>query len=255
MPDVIVITSGGPMVEIYGEGESAVAIAARAAQVAAATSATAAEEAAGAASTDAESTAADALATAADRVATGQDRIATAADRVQTGLDAATATTQAGIATTQAGIATTQAGNALGSANAAASSLATAQGITGAVQGIGTGSFMAPRNAELGSAAFASVEQLTRSPLRAITANYQITADDDLCTLLIESGTVTLTLPLITALPPLWQVRIANRSGNTATVQRAATAVIGAAATSISVADGAVIELTRRDATRFERTA
>lgn len=172
-----------------------------------------------------------------------------------TAANANTATVQAGIATAQAILAGQQAANAQGSADTAAGTLAAVQAIGGGLIGFGVSPTMAPRTAELGGAAFADVSGLMRRPVRVVTANYQITPDDDLCTLLVESGTVTLTLPLITDLPPWWEVRVWNRSGNAATVQRAASAVIGAAATSIAIADGAGALLVRRDATRFERIA
>jgi len=114
---------------------------------------------------------------------------------------------------------------------------------------------MLPRVPELGSAAFVDVAGLVRRPLRAITAHYTISPDDDLSTLLVESGPITLTLPPIAALPPWWEVRIWNRSGHPATLQRQASAVIGDAATSIAIADGAGALIVRRDDTRFERIA
>lgn len=172
-----------------------------------------------------------------------------------TAANANTASTQAGIATAQAILAAQQATNAQGSANTAAGTLAAVQAIGGGLIGFGVAPTMAPRTAELGSGAFSDVEALVRRPLRIITASYQITPDDDLCTLLIESGTVTLTLPNITDLVPWWQIEIWNRSGSSVTVQRAAAAVIGASATSIAIPDGAGARLIRRDATRFERIA
>jgi hypothetical protein len=172
-----------------------------------------------------------------------------------TAANANTATVQAGIATAQAILAGQQATNAQGSANTAAGTLAAVQAIGGGLIGFGVGPVMVPRAAELPAGAWCDPDPLARRPLRVITANYQITPDDDLCTLLIESGSVTLTLPLITGLAPWWVIDIFNRSGAPAAVQRAAGAVIGASATSITVPDGTGVRLMRRDATRFERIA
>lgn len=262
MPDVIQAGSAGNVTLIYSEGESAVAVAARAARVRAEAAATQAETAADSTEADAIATAADRVQTGLDRVATGQDRDATAADRIATGQDATTATTQAGIATAQASTATTQAGIATTGATTATTQagIATTQAnaAIAAAQNIptpGTDPTETPRNADLGSGAFVAANALRGRWPVAAGAAYQITADDWGRTLIAESGTLTWTLPLITELPPGWWVQVWNRSGNTLTINRAATAVIGASATSITVADGAGVTLARRDATRFERIA
>jgi hypothetical protein len=111
------------------------------------------------------------------------------------------------------------------------------------------------RAVDLGSAAFFDAGALRgRFPVAAGAA-YQIVADDWGRTLIAESGTLTWTLPVITQLPDGWWVQVWNRSGNTLTIQRAASAVIGASATSITIADGSGVTLARRDDSRFERIA
>ncbi|HEV7458239.1 MAG TPA: hypothetical protein VGN96_15820 [Roseococcus sp.] len=179
---------------------------------------------------------------AADALAAQQAADAAAANVLaQTATNAATATAGANTATTQAGIATTQANAAI----AAAQNIPTP----------GTDPTETPRNADLGSAAFVAANALRGRFPAAAGAAYQITADDWGRTLIAESGTLTWTLPLITQLPDGWWVQVWNRSGNTLTINRAASAVIGASAASVTVADGAGLTLARRDDTRFERIA
>jgi hypothetical protein len=166
--------------------------------------------------------------------------------------DAATAATAA--ATTAASILTQTAldvANAEAAAAAAAISLSTSQAITGGVQGIGTAPLMAPRNAELPPAPTAGLFPIERG-----TA-YQITPHDAAPRVLIAaSGTLTWTLPLLADLDAGWSVRVWNRSGNTLTINRSGSDVIGAAGTSLTVADGAGATLAYGAAgARFERIA
>lgn len=173
---------------------------------------------------------------------------------------AATATTQAGTATAQASnaassatSAATQAGNAAGSASAAAASLAAAQAITGGAQGVGGDAMDVPRNAELGSAAGWDADGLRgRFPV-AQGAAYQMVPQDWGRALIAETGTLTWTLPALVSLSPGWWVQIWNRSGATLTIQRSGADVIGAAATAVTIADGAGMMIAYRNATRFER--
>ncbi|HEV7455902.1 MAG TPA: hypothetical protein VGN96_03935 [Roseococcus sp.] len=276
MPDVVLAGAAGNLVQVFGEGESAVAVAARAARDAAQAAQVAAESAVG----DAEGQA-DAAALSAQAAASSAGAAAGSASAADTSAQAAsgsagaaagsasaaagsasTATTQAGIATTQAGTATTQAGIATAGANTATTQagIATTQAnaAIAAAQNIptpGTDPTETPRNADLGSAAFVAANALRGRWPVAAGAAYQITPDDWGRTLIAESGTLTWTLPLIAQLPDGWWVQVWNRSGNTLTINRAASAVIGASATSVTVADGAGLTLARRDDTRFERIA
>lgn len=142
-----------------------------------------------------------------------------------------------------------EAANAAASANAASSSLAGAQAITGGVQGVGTAFLMVPRNAEL------LASDPAPWPIFARGAAYQITPHDSRRVLIAETGTLTWTLPISTDLDLGWQIRVWNRSGNNLTINRSGTAVIGAAATSLTIADGAGALLAYRNDTRFERIA
>ncbi len=112
-----------------------------------------------------------------------------------------------------------------------------------------------PRVADLGDAAFWPADGLRGQFPEARGAAYQIGPADFGRALVAETGTLTWTLPLLSDLVAGWWVRVVNRSGNTLTIARAGTDVIGAAATSITVADGASAMIAYRDTTRFERIA
>jgi len=147
------------------------------------------------------------------------------------------------------------ASGAAGAAAAASNSLAAALAIVGGAQGVGSDPFEVPRVVDLGSAAFFDADVIRGQWPVARGAAYQILPTDYGLTLIAETGTLTWTLPLLSFLPDGWWGGGWNRSGATLTINRTSPDVIGAAATSVTAADGAGLLLARRNATRFERIA
>jgi hypothetical protein len=144
---------------------------------------------------------------------------------------------------------------AAGSAAAAQAALATALTITGGVQGIGAAPLDVTRALDLADSAFMCADMLRGRWPAARGAAYQIVPTDYGRTLIAETGTLTWTLPLLSLLPPGWWFSVWNRSGANLTISRGGSDVIGAAATSLTVADGAGVTIAYRDGTRFERIA
>ena len=136
--------------------------------------------------------------------------------------------------------------------DAAENSLAAILALAGGLQAIGPSPLGLVRAIDLGTAAFADANVLRGRPSAARGAAYQMLPQDFGLTLIAESGTLTWTLPLLSALPFGWYVAVWNRSGANLTINRAGSDVIGAAATSLTVATATGAVIGARDATRFE---
>lgn len=155
-------------------------------------------------------------------------------------------------AATVAGEVANDANSAASSAAAAAASLATAQAIVGATQGVGTDGMDVPQNATLGTAARADINRLRGKFSLICDSNYQILPQDFGKVLITTSGTRTWTLPLGTDLPEGWFIHVKNRSGNNLTINRSGSDGINAAATSLTIANGASAIISLTSSTTFE---
>lgn len=138
------------------------------------------------------------------------------------------------------------------SAAAASASLGTAQAIIGGAQGVGADPLDVTRVAELGSAAFAGINQIRGVSTETHDATFQILPQDFGKLLLCTSGTRTWTAPLGADLPDEWWVLIKNRSGNNLTLNLSGSDTINAAASSLTIATGTALRLVKSAAATFE---
>ena len=117
---------------------------------------------------------------------------------------------------------------------------------------LGANPFVVPSLVDFGTAAFVDADILTGVFASTQNASYQVVVHDRGRLILCTSGTQTWTLPAAASVPDGWFVRLKNRSGNTLTVNRSGSDTIDAAATSLSIADGARAMIVKTGASTWE---
>lgn len=117
---------------------------------------------------------------------------------------------------------------------------------------IGTQGDQVARVAELGSAAFVSVDDIRGIATATHNAAYQILPQDFGGLLLCTSGTQTWTMAAEADLPRRWWCRIKNRSGNGLTLNFTGSDTINAGAASLTIATAATALIVRAGTGTFE---
>lgn len=140
------------------------------------------------------------------------------------------------------------AADATSAASGAAGALASYQQMTGqfgVTQGFGSDPAECSRNAELGSSAFTDTIATTGLFCFIITTSYQVLPQDHGKVFICTTGTVTITMPLVTDCQPGFNIKVKRRGATSVTISRNGVNINGGTTNPTVATDGTALTVTK----------